>query len=126
MTHKKHTTGQSFAGYVREHLEQINQRVKNGVRYETLHREFVELGFDVGLGTFRGALYRARSAEKRALTEQGTTRKTPSGDKTKSGEGVQAVTNKTRADKLGGGDATGTSGEVDYFARKSIFKRDGE
>jgi hypothetical protein len=102
MSHKKYPINQSFAGYVRQHLPDIEARLSVGVRYVTVHEEFLKLGFDVTLDTFRGALYRARLAR----------------DGVKSRRAGRAVKLKNAQPEV---KETSGSVERDYFKRESVF-----
>lgn len=104
MTHKKYTIAQSFAGYVREHLPEIEQRLAVGVRYTALHEGFLTLGFEVTLDSMRGALYRARLAR----------------DGVKSRKEGRATKPRAMVPKVGD-PKQGAQPDTDYFARQSVF-----
>ena len=105
MTHKKYTIAQSFAGYIREHLPDIEGRLSVGVRYSALHKGFVDLGFNVTLDTMRGALYRARLARDGVKSR-------------KAGGVVKLKANVPQS--LAAGPETKAPAK-DYFARESVF-----
>jgi hypothetical protein len=107
MTHKKYTIGQSFAGYIREHLPDIEQKLTVGIRYVTLHKGFVAMGFDVTLDTMRGALYRARLARD--------------GVKSRKVGGVAKV--NISAPKTTAAATNAVTPAKDYFARESVFSQ---
>lgn len=54
-------TDQSLAGYIREHLTTIEERLKNGIRQEVILQELRQVGYpNTAIQTFRNLLYRAR------------------------------------------------------------------
>lgn len=64
MKHPHRHPDQSLAGAVREQLETIERRVKNGVRLKKIHAELVALGHSKSFKNFESALYRARKNNK--------------------------------------------------------------
>lgn len=59
---------QSLAGYIRQHLHQLEARLEVGIRQEVLIAELEIHGYKTTLQGFRNFLYRARvrAAEKKA------------------------------------------------------------
>lgn len=59
---------QSLAGYIRQHLDELEARLEFGVRQEVLVAELETLGYRTTLKGFRNFLYRARlrAAERKA------------------------------------------------------------
>lgn len=64
MKHPHRHPDQSLAGAVREQLDTIERRVKNGVRLKKIHAELVALGHSKSFKNFESALYRARKKNK--------------------------------------------------------------
>jgi hypothetical protein len=59
---------QSLAGYIREHLSELEERLSYGVRQEVFVSELEACGYKTTLKGFRNFLYRARldAADKQA------------------------------------------------------------
>lgn len=51
---------QSLAGYIRQHLAEIEGRLEVGIRQEVIVSELREIGYETTLKGFRNFLYRAR------------------------------------------------------------------
>lgn len=105
MIRKKSLNDQSFSGFVREHLAEIEKKLGVGIRYTAVHRECVAKGFEVGLDTFRVTLYRARLKR----------------DGVKSRKEGRAVKAKDAAPKVATAPAEIPAQPVDYFKRESVF-----
>jgi hypothetical protein len=101
MNFKNGLSDQSFSGFVREHLAEIERKLGVGIRYTAVHRECVAQGFEVGLDTFRVTLYRARLKR----------------DGVKSRKAGRALKVKEAAPKV----ASASAEPVDYFKRESVF-----
>lgn len=59
---------QSLAGYIREHLNELEARLENGIRQEVIVEELAEKGYETTLQTLRNLIYRAR--KRRSLKAQ--------------------------------------------------------
>lgn len=59
---------QSIAGYIRQHLEEIEQKIHIGIRHESIVEEIKNSGVDIDLAKFRTYLYRARKSLRSAET----------------------------------------------------------
>jgi hypothetical protein len=103
MKDKDKSKDQSFSGYVREHLGEIEQKLGVGIRYTALHRDCVAQGFKVGLDTFRVTLYRERLKR----------------DGVKSRKAGRAVKVKEATPRVA--TAAESVEPVDYFKRESVF-----
>lgn len=57
---------QTLAGYIRQHLAEIEEKLEIGVRQEAIVSELNDLGYETSVTAFRNYLYRARlrSAKK--------------------------------------------------------------
>ena len=57
---------QTLAGYIRQHLSDIEEKLEIGVRQEAIVSELNDLGYETSVTAFRNYLYRARlrSAKK--------------------------------------------------------------
>lgn len=59
---------QSLAGYIRQHLAEIEARLEVGIRQEVIVSELENIGYKTTLTGFRNFLYRARiHAKKRGV-----------------------------------------------------------
>lgn len=59
---------QSLAGYIREHLNEFEARLENGIRQELIVEELAKNGYETTLQTLRNLIYRAR--KRRLLKAQ--------------------------------------------------------
>lgn len=59
---QKHS--QSLAGYIRQHLTEIETRLSFGVRQEVIVSELEAIGYKTTVKGFRNFLYRARHQQK--------------------------------------------------------------
>ena len=57
---------QTLAGYIRQHLAEIEEKLEIGVRQEAIVSDLNDLGYETSVTAFRNYLYRARlrSAQK--------------------------------------------------------------
>lgn len=69
---------QSLAGYIRQHLAELEIQLEHGVRQEVLVAELAKQGYQTTPKVFRNLLYRARiwAAKKAALSPVKTKEKT--------------------------------------------------
>lgn len=51
---------QSLAGFIREHLAEIESRLENGFRQEVIVAELAEIGYQTTIQSLRNLIYRAR------------------------------------------------------------------
>ena len=64
---------QSLAGYIRQHLQELEERLEVGVRQEVIVAELEAHGYKTTLKGFRNFLYRARTrAAKKTVTASAT------------------------------------------------------
>ena len=108
MKNKDKSKDQSFSGYVREHLVEIERKLGVGIRYTAVLRECVAQGFEVSLDTFRVTLYRAR------LKRDGVKSR-------KEGRAVKVKDETPKVATVATAKATASAGPVDYFKRESVF-----
>lgn len=66
---------QSLAGYIREHLNELEARLENGIRQEVIVEELTEKGYETTLQTLRNLIYRAR--KRRLLKAQADQQRNP-------------------------------------------------
>jgi hypothetical protein len=101
---------QSYRGYVREHLERIEEMVAFGHSHDAIRTKLCEEGFDAPLASFRDALMHARKW-KRNLDDKNLAQvvkeKTPSV--------AQATSHTNQKEPADGVDH--------YFKRKLLFKK---
>lgn len=69
---------QSLAGYIRQHLQELEERLEVGVRQEVIVAELEAHGYKTTLKGFRNFLYRARiRAAKKTATAPTKVKKEP-------------------------------------------------